>query len=377
MTVDEVVGRSDGTGLSETELRDLRTTAERLFATDRPATVQDRSRWQRTAELGLLALTVPEKRGGAGAGIRAAAAVLEAAGAVAAPEPLVAGAVLPTAWLCGLVPSPAIDALVEAVLEGGRVAVAWQPADGSLDGPVPLTATGEPGGTRLHGRVSWVAVEDADTYLVLADRAGVPLVAACPVDAPGLTAVPVELADRSHWVHLDLDGVLVASDAVLAEGPVVRRALDAAVDLALVLTAAEQTALARRAVDVTLEHLRTRHQFGRPLGSFQSAQHAAVDMYVQVRLSAAALAAAFAEWERPDSTARERAAAASSAKARATVAARHVTTKAVHLHGALGFTEEYVLGGLVNRALVLGAVLGNAELHRHRHHELVEEGRST
>ncbi|MDX6362020.1 MAG: hypothetical protein QOC85_1023 [Streptomyces sp.] len=375
MTMDEVVGRADDTGLSETELRDLQETAERLFATDGPGDARDRSRWQRTAELGLLALTVSEKRGGAGAGIRAAAAVLEAAGAVAAPEPLVAGAVLPTAWLCGLAPSPAVDALVEAVLAGGRAAVAWQPADGSLEGDVPVTATGEPNETRLHGRASWVAVEDADIYLVLAQREGTPLVAACPADAPGLTAVAVELADGSHWVHLDLDGVVVPADAVLAEGPGVRAALGAAVDLALVLTAAELTALSRRALDVTLEHLRTRHQFGRPLGSFQSAQHAAVDMYVQVRLSAAALAAALAEWERPDSTARERAAAASSAKARATVAVRHVTTKAVHLHGALGFTAEYVLGGLVNRGLVLGALLGGADLHRGRHHNLIEEGR--
>lgn len=356
------------TGVTDEDLRDLRTTAERVFT---PGEAAAPDRWNRAAELGWLALPVPEERGGAGAGPRAAAVVAEAIGRAAAPEPFVAGSVLASAWLSALPPGAPADGVLASIVDGSRTAVAWQPESGALDGTgVDLASTVD--GVSLSGRAWWVADPDADAFLVLVRSPdGEPHVVRCPADLPGLTRVTLQLADGSRCAHVDLDHAALPHEAVLASGPAVPSALADAVDLGLVLVAAELTGIARRALDLTLEHLRTRHQFGRPLGAFQSAQHAAVDMYTQVRLSAAALAAALHEWDRPDATATDRAAAASSAKARAVTAARHVTTKAVHLHGALGFSDEYELGRYVNRALVLSAFLGNAADHRRRHHALV------
>ena len=356
--------------LSEVERDDLRAAAERLFAVDGTATGD---RWRRMAELGWLSLLVPPERAGAGAGPDAAAVVAEALGRAAAPEPFTAGAVLPAAWLSALPAGPGADRVLTGVADGSLLAApAWLPRDGDPDGAATVSLQTTADGVTLSGRAWWVAVPDAEVFLVLARSAdGTPSLLRCPAGLPGLTLAPSELADGSRCAQLDLDRAVLPREAVLAGGPPVGTALAGAVDLGLVLTAAELTGLSRRALEITLEHLRTRHQFGRPLGDFQSAQHAAVDMYTQVRLSAAALAAALREWERPDATARDRSAAASSAKARAAAAARHVTSTAVHLHGALGFSDEYVLGRYVNRALVLSAFLGNAAAHRRRHHELV------
>jgi alkylation response protein AidB-like acyl-CoA dehydrogenase len=126
------------------------------------------------------------------------------------------------------------------------------------------------------------------------------------------------------------------------------------------------------ALDLTLEYLRTRVQFGKPIGSFQALQHRAVDLYIQKELSRAALEAASAALADQSCTPERRAAAASSAKARAAQAALAICNEALQMHGAIGFTDEYDLGLYLNRALVLSAWLGNASAHRHRYSSLVE-----
>ncbi|HZZ45654.1 MAG TPA: acyl-CoA dehydrogenase family protein [Pseudonocardia sp.] len=366
---------------SEEELRELRETAQRVLAVEeRPEGGRtDRDRWRQLAELGWLGITVPEHLGGGGAGPDVAAVLTETAGHVGSPDPLAAAAFLPLAWLTELPASPAVDSVLAGVVDGSVLAAAaWQPESGDLDGTdVPVSLTSDPDGLTLSGRSSWVPLADADLLLVLATQDGEPHILACPTNQDGVTTTPVELADGSRWAHVEFSATHLPREAVLARGSEVTTALTAAVDVTLVLVAAELTGLSQRALDLTLEHLRTRQQFGRPLGSFQSAQHASVDMYIQVRLARAALGAAIAEWRRPGLTATERAAAASSAKARASIAARQVTTKAVHLHGALGFSDEYELGRYVNRGLVLSSFLGNAELHRRRHQQMSESDGSS
>ena len=126
------------------------------------------------------------------------------------------------------------------------------------------------------------------------------------------------------------------------------------------------------ALDLTLEYLRTRVQFGKAIGSFQALQHRAVDLYIQKELSRAALNAAAAALDDPACTPERRAAAASSVKARASQAALAIGNEALQMHGAMGFTDEYDLGLYVNRALVLSAWLGNAAAHRRRYSSLLE-----
>jgi alkylation response protein AidB-like acyl-CoA dehydrogenase len=124
-----------------------------------------------------------------------------------------------------------------------------------------------------------------------------------------------------------------------------------------------------RALEMSLDYLRTRVQFGRPIGSFQALQHRAVDLHIHKELASAVLDEAVAALDR-DPAAPARAAAASRVKARCADAAAKVTREAIQFHGAIGFTDEFDAGLYLKRALVLSAWLGAASWHRRRYARL-------
>src|SRR6185369_4886865 len=143
---------------------------------------------------------------------------------------------------------------------------------------------------------------------------------------------------------------------------------DKAFDYALLAASAELVGLMRGALDMTLAYLRTRVQFGKPIGSFQALQHRAVDLYVQQELSAAAVAEVAAQFDAEHGmSAVQRAAGASRVKARCSDAALLITREAIQMHGAMGFTDECDIGLYLKRALVLSGWLGNSREHRARY----------
>jgi alkylation response protein AidB-like acyl-CoA dehydrogenase len=394
------------TGLDETGLDELAAVAGAV-ARDRAAG------WERWAGLGWLSLLVPEERDGAGADERAAAVVARELGRACRREPYVAAGVLTTSCLAALPALPGsngVDELLAEVMGGERLTVlAWQPENGafeytdpsagtSANGRVPGGAdagtpnrgvsggavTGEPpvrarrDGDRivLDGVACWIPTTDAATYVVAAsetDGGGIDGLSLIRVDKdiPGTTVHSSEAADGTSYARLGLSGAVLPSAAVLARGEAARGALQRAVDTAALITAAELLGLIDRMLELTLEYLASRQQFGRPIGTFQVLQHRAVDMWVQQRLAEAALEGALRRVTAPNTGATMRAKAASSAKSRASSAALTVANEAVQLHGAIGFTDEYELGGYVNRAMVLAAWLGNARAHTRRHGRLV------
>jgi alkylation response protein AidB-like acyl-CoA dehydrogenase len=124
-----------------------------------------------------------------------------------------------------------------------------------------------------------------------------------------------------------------------------------------------------RALEMSLDYLRTRVQFGKPIGSFQALQHRAVDLHIQKELASAVLEETLAALDRgPDAA--HRAALASRAKARCADAALKITRETIQLHGAIGFTDEYDAGLYLKRALTLAAWLGGATWHRRRYARL-------
>jgi alkylation response protein AidB-like acyl-CoA dehydrogenase len=128
----------------------------------------------------------------------------------------------------------------------------------------------------------------------------------------------------------------------------------------------------QQALEITLQYMRTRVQFGKPIGSFQALQHRAVDLWIQKELSVGALGDALRTLNDPNATPDQVSMAASRAKSRLGDAAHTICRESIKLHGAIGFTDEYDAGLYLRRAMALNAWLGNPSEHRRRYGELLQ-----
>lgn len=359
--------------------------AARAFAAPDPSrtrAVRDRANgfdaaaWDAMAGLGWFGVAVPADRGGLGLGAAEAATLVRRLGYGGRQEPVVGAALMPAICLAasGDVAAPLLLSIVDGSV---RACVAWQPGDGRFDaGRCGFAMAADESPLRIDGTARFVDGAAPDVLVIAARQGEETVLVQVARDHAGLHWQDERAADGTCLARVRAEGLHPASDAVLARGEVAVTALAAAIDWGVLLTAAELLGTTERALDLTLEHLRVREQFGRPIGAFQALQHRAVDMWIQKELTRAALAAAVRCFDDPSADVRARSAAASSAKARASHAALHVCGQAVQLHGAIGFTDEHELGLHVNRAMVLAARLGNAAEHRRRHAGLVRtEGR--
>jgi len=334
----------------------------------------ERRVWREMADMGWLGALIPEEHGGLGLGLGAAAIITEQLGRALYPEPYAASAVAATlALLHG--DHAGLKQRLLPRLAGGEIiaALAWQNERGGLDiGQCAVSARAQGGATLLDGTSRFVATPDADGFIVAARSAQGPELHWVERAAAGLKCEPELRADGSASARLGFDAVQIAADARIASTGTARAALQLALDGALLAASAELLGVMDNVLEMTLDYLRTRVQFGKPIGSFQALQHRAVDMYIQKELTRATLAAAIAAVEDPACTSGRRAASASSAKARASQAALAICKEALQMHGAIGYTDEYDLGLYFNRALVLSAWLGNAGAHRSRYRTLTE-----
>ena len=329
----------------------------------------DRAQWRRLAELGWLGVVVPERFGGMGLGITEAAIVAEGLARGLVPEPFTATAVLAVSIIAGGDNEALKSELLPQIVAGRLLpAVAWQERAGELD-PDAIDAIAVPfeGGFRLSGTKPFIAAAaDADAFVVSARHAGELALFWVKRDTAGARLTLQRLADGRSSGTLALTDVMVAREGMVASPAAARAALAQALDRATVVVGAELLGVMGRALEMSLDYMKTRVQFGKPIGSFQALQHRAVDLYLQKELAAAALAEAVDALDGgvDDAT---RAALASRVKARASEAALRVTREAIQLHGAIGFTEDCDVGLYTKRALVLSAWLGNATAHRRRY----------
>jgi alkylation response protein AidB-like acyl-CoA dehydrogenase len=302
----------------------------------------DREVWRQMCRMGWTGLRVAETEGGAGLGMREFCAVAEELGAGLVPEPLIA---------CALAASALQGTTLAALLSGDRVILpAWQERANSLE---PAADTTLHDG-RLFGRKLFVLMAaGADAFLVSA-REGMAIVER---DAPRLSVVLERTQDGGNF------GTLSFSDTPATPVPGGRVA--AALDEASLATAAYLLGVMRRAFAMTLDYLKTRRQFGKPIGSFQALQHRAADLKIQLELTRASVESAAATLDATTAPV-EREAAVSRAKARAADAALLVTRQAVQLHGGIAYTDEYDVGLFLRKAMVLANLYGSAALHRAR-----------
>ncbi|MEO5640709.1 MAG: acyl-CoA dehydrogenase family protein [Sphingomicrobium sp.] len=173
-----------------------------------------------------------------------------------------------------------------------------------------------------------------------------------PRDAVGLQARAYPLHGGGGAADLHLDQVKVGAEARLDA----KQALSRSIEAGIGFLAAEASGAAEAALELTVEHLKTREQFGRPIGQNQALQHRAAEMLVEVeQLRSAAIYAALL-WTEADDAVRSRGYAA--VKAVVGKSGRFVAQQAVHLHGGLGVSEEHRVSHYFRRLTAIGLLLG-------------------
>jgi alkylation response protein AidB-like acyl-CoA dehydrogenase len=332
----------------------------------------DRATWKQMAELGWLGILVPESYGGLGLGLAEMALVAKGLARSLAPEPFTAAAVLAATALAASENEPLKREHLPRFAAGECLPVlAWQEQAGALDPlVVEASATSFEGGYKLNGVKRFVSgAAQADAFLVSArGRDGIVLLWV-PRDTAGVQISLEPLADGRSFATLALGDALAPKACVAAAGFAAEEALARAFDHGAAIVGAELLGVGERALEMTLDYLKTRVQFGKPIGAFQALQHRAVDLYIQKEIASAVLEEGLAGLDAgPGAPAR--AAIASRVKARCADVALKVTREAIQLHGAIGFTDEYDAGLYLKRALTLAAWLGHATWHRRRYARL-------
>ena len=340
----------------------VRTLFERAGGSDRARKLRDAGGGfepemvRELAEAGVFGVAVPEDQGGLGMGLAAGGVIAEEVGRVIAPEPVVSTIGLSLGLLRRLCPDhPKLEQLI-----GGEIslAVAWQERG---PGGAPADATCRYVDGKLTGGKAWVVgATGSHGFLVVAEQDDGPVLVLAEADAQGLVIDKRTQADGSSLGELSFSGTPAAE---LASGGAVPTALAEAVADATALAAAELVGLSERAFEITLDYIKTREQFDKPIGSFQVIQHRAVDLNVMCEVAQAGVREALAQMD-SETDPKVRAPIASRAKARAVTAAKKITRDAIQLHGAVGYTDEFDIGLYLNRALVLSAWLGDDAYHR-------------
>ena len=306
----------------------------------------ERSVWKTMCEMGWLGLRLPEEHGGSGLGMLEFCALVEKLGDALVPEPLITAAAA-----ARLLPPD----LLPPVLAGARIVLpAWQEQVNAID-EVPETHWHD---GRVSGRKVFVLMAaGADAFLVTT-RQGLAIVDA---DSRGVQLTVDRTQDGGHW------GTVVFDDA---PGERVEGDPSEARDEAALAAAAYLLGVMDRAFAMTLDHLKTREQFGQPLAKFQVLQHRAVDLLLQVSLTRASVESA-ARTVDTESSAVKRRAAVSRAKVRASDAGLLVTRESIQLHGAIGYTDECDIGLFLRKAMVFASLGGSSASHRRRYLDLV------
>jgi alkylation response protein AidB-like acyl-CoA dehydrogenase len=322
--------------------------------------------WDQMVELSWPALTVPERQGGLGLGFVELAVVLEELGRAVAPGPF-----LPTTtqFLPALREAGGMagaDRYLRAVAAGSLTgSLALVDAGGWDVGDVEMQAVPDGPGWVLDGVKRHVVEGGSVDELVVAARlpgsSGSDGICLFAVPQEDVKAVAIPALDASRQLAtVELDAVRIPPERALGtpgeQGTALRRAIDEAA-LAMAL---ESVGTCQAILDIALEHSKTRHQFGVPIGSFQAMKHKLADMLVLLERARALSYLATAAVAEEDA---ERPVLVSSAKAAAAEAQRAIAQEGVQALGGIAYTWEHDMHLYVKRAKSQGALFGGAREH--------------
>ena len=329
--------------------------------------------WKQFAELGWLALPIPEGYGGLGGGAVEIGILMEAFGRGLVSEPYLSTIVIGAALISECGSEAQKQALLPKVADGSLyLAFAHSERAARFDlADVATIAKQTPEGWRLDGRKTAVLDGNAAGQFIVSARisegngtAGKLCLFLVPHGAPGLTLRDFQRLGGGRACNIELKDVRLPADAVLGDGSDALPAIEAVVDRAMAALGAEAVGIMQTLLDQTLEYTKIRKQFGRPLSANQVIRHRLADMAMQCdEARSMALRAALMADAEP--VARSR--AASGAKAKIGKCARFVAEQSVQLHGAMGVTEELDIGSYFKRLLAFETLFGGSAHHYRRH----------
>ena len=323
--------------------------------------------WQQYAELGLLGLPFAEAHGGFGGGPVETMIVMEAFGRGLVLEPYFATVILGGGLIRRGASAAQQQALLPLVTQGKlKLAFAHVERQSRYDlADVATKAVQDGGAWILNGAKSVVLHGDcADRLLVTArvsgdrrDRTGVGLFLV-DASATGVSQRGYPTQDGLRAAEVTLSG---ARGEPIGEVGNALPVVEHVVDEAIAALCAEAVGTMQVMHETTLEYLKTRQQFGRPIGQFQVLQHRSVDMLVA--LEQARSMAMFAAVTAADEDATERRRAIAAAKVQIGRSGKHVGQEAIQLHGGIGMTTEYKVGHYFKRMTMIDKMFGDADVH--------------
>jgi pimeloyl-CoA dehydrogenase small subunit len=336
-----------------------------------------RKLWARYAEIGLLGLPFAEEHGGFGGSAVESMIVMESFGRGLVLEPFLASVILGG----GLVSSAGSAAQKQAILPqvaAGKLMLAFahgEPQSRYALADVEARAERDGGGYLLSGNKAVVLHGDSADRLVVSarsdgsrrDRNGISLFLV-DAKAKGLGVRGYPTVDGLRAAEITLDRVRVDADAVLGAPGQAYPAIEHAVDRAIAALCAEAVGIMEVLNATTLEYLKTRKQFGVPIGSFQVLQHRMAEMVLEHEQakSMAILAALSAD----GADARERRRVISAAKVQIGKSGRFIGQQAIQLHGGIGMTDEYSAGHYFKRLTMIAQSFGDEDHHLDRFAEV-------
>jgi alkylation response protein AidB-like acyl-CoA dehydrogenase len=329
--------------------------------------------WKQFAELGWLALPVPESYGGLGGGAIETSILMEAFGRGLISEPYLSTVVISAALIerCGSEAQK--QALLPRIADGSRtLAFAHSERAARFDlAHVETSASKTPDGWRLDGAKIAVIDGASAAELIVSARVGGNNGAAgglclflVPPGASGVTVRDFPRLGGGRGCHLELKHVVLAPDALLGDGSDTLSAIEEVIDRAMAALGAEAVGIMQTLLDSTLEYTKIRKQFGRPLAANQVIKHRLADMAMQTdEARSMALRASLML----DAAPLARSRAASAAKAKIGKCARFVAEQSVQLHGGMGVTEELDIGAYFKRLVAFDTLFGGSAHHYRRH----------
>lgn len=328
-----------------------------------------RATWKQMGELGWLGIAMPAEAGGFGGSFVDASLVLGQFGTTLVSEPFAECALAAGTALLAAGSEEQHQRWLAPMLAGDSVvALAWAERGGRFDpARVETRATRRGVDWHLSGEKVWVLAGNAADQLVVSARtsgadgepAGVSLFVV-DAEAAGVSRQALRTMDGRRAAHVRLD-CTVGGDRLLGEEGQAADALERALDVGAAAACAEGHGVMRTALEMTVEYLRTREQFGTKIGTFQALQHRAVDMFIETELARST--AIMASIKVDDADADERRRAVSAAKVHLSMSGKLVTQQAIQLHGGIGVTDEHDVGLYFKRMQVLTALWGDEEHH--------------